>query len=508
MRNIFKATIIVTIFAVLTRALGFFLRIYLSRVMGAEALGAYQITMSVFGVLLTIVSSGLPMIVSRNVAYFEAQKNKTSQNRTITAGLVIGIITSILICVVVFVLYVPLCKIIGDESANLILILLPAIVASAIYAILRGGLWGRKYFFSISFTEFFEQIARIVALVMLFNLPITMSSAGKSALSLTIATIASCVLVVILYFAFNGKFSSPKTELKTVLKSSTPITFVKSISSAIGSVIAMILPLRLMMFGYTHAEALAEFGIYMGMTMPIIMIPSTFISSICVALVPELSGYTNNIDNEKTDVSALKSNVTSAIKTTIAISSLLLAAFVAIGVPIGQVLFNNFKAGIYLSACAILMIPMGLSQIFSSILNSIGLEKKALLYYSAGAILLLFCIIFLPQFVGTYAIAIAMMLMHTTMSLLSAISLAKRKLIDWSVLFTVVLCLLICVPSGLLCYFVFNILTKFLPMFVVTCISGAVGVITTAILMFTFNVASFKITAFKFGKKLLKKRKI
>ena len=69
MKGLFKATLIVTIFSVLTRAMGFVLRIILSRVLGAEILGYYQVAMSVFGVLLTLVASGLPLVVSRTVAY-------------------------------------------------------------------------------------------------------------------------------------------------------------------------------------------------------------------------------------------------------------------------------------------------------------------------------------------------------------------------------------------------------------------------------------------------------
>ena len=36
----------------------------------------------------------------------------------------------------------------SDESIKIIQALSPALIASAIYAILRGGLWGQKYFFT------------------------------------------------------------------------------------------------------------------------------------------------------------------------------------------------------------------------------------------------------------------------------------------------------------------------------------------------------------------------
>ena len=169
MQKFFKAVAFVTIFSVLTRALGFFLRIYLSRVMGAETLGAYQVAMSIFGVLMTLISSGLPLVVSRNVAYFNNQQNLTKTNKNITAGLIICVAISVVVCVLLAVCPNILKVFVkSQESVEIILILLPALVASAIYAILRGGLWGKKCFFTISFTEFFEQVVRIILCIILW----------------------------------------------------------------------------------------------------------------------------------------------------------------------------------------------------------------------------------------------------------------------------------------------------------------------------------------------------
>ena len=57
MKSILKSVALISVFSVLTRLLGFLLRIFLSRTIGAEALGLYQVALSVFMVLLTVVSS-------------------------------------------------------------------------------------------------------------------------------------------------------------------------------------------------------------------------------------------------------------------------------------------------------------------------------------------------------------------------------------------------------------------------------------------------------------------
>ncbi len=510
MHKFFKAVAFVTIFSVLTRAIGFFLRIYLSRVMGAEVLGAYQVSMSIFSVLLTLVTSGLPLIISRNVAFCEANKDKQTQNRTITAGLIVSLVVSFIVCVVLGA-FPNILKLIikSEESIQIILILLPALVASAIYGILRGGLWGKKCFFTISFTEFFEQVVRIVFCIILFSIPISLSAGAKSALSLTLSCIMSAILVFILYFAFGGRFQSPKTQFKDVIKTSTPITLVRTVSSIVGSVIAIIIPLRLTKFGYSSSEALAQFGIFMGMTMPLIMVPSTFTSSIAVALVPEISSYTNNIDGGNVkNLDALSRQISTAIKTTIVISFLLLPCFISLGKPCAKILFNNSQAGVYLASCAILMVPMGLNQICTSMLNALGLELKGLINYAIGAVALFVSIYFLPQYIGVYAIFVGLISMHLITALLSLNMLIKRKLINWQVVMPIGICSLITLPTTLLGLSVYKLFIRFAGMFTSTLISGILTFSFTILLVFVFDLASIKALLIKVKPKHKKQIKL
>ena len=74
MKSLFKTVALLTIFSIITRIAGFLFKIYLSRAIGAESLGLYQIAFSVFIVLLTVVSSGLPLTISKLSAKYKIQK--------------------------------------------------------------------------------------------------------------------------------------------------------------------------------------------------------------------------------------------------------------------------------------------------------------------------------------------------------------------------------------------------------------------------------------------------
>ena len=76
MKSLFKTVALITVFSFLTRVSGFIFRIILSRVVGAEGVGLYQVASSVFIVLLTVISSGIPLIISRKSASFSVKKEK------------------------------------------------------------------------------------------------------------------------------------------------------------------------------------------------------------------------------------------------------------------------------------------------------------------------------------------------------------------------------------------------------------------------------------------------
>lgn len=497
MKGLFKATLIVTIFSVLTRAMGFVLRIILSRVLGAEILGYYQVAMSVFGVLLTLVASGLPLVVSRTVAYKKQVQDDRGAHASVTAGLIVTLAISIIVSAVLYIFPNILTKIFNNNiTTGIVLYSLPAIIASAIYCVLRSALWGERRFFAMSFTEFFEQVVRIILCFILFAPGVMpwLSLGEKASLSLSISCVMSCLLVIIIYFALKDRLANPRGTFKSLLKSSTPITVVRSASSVVTSLIALIIPARLMLYGFTESQAMAEFGMVMGMAFPLIMIPGTLISSLAVALVPEISSKTSNIDDKSStrDFDGLKSHVNLAINVSLAISMIFVPAFFVLGTPICEILFGSSGAGAYVSRAAIIMIPMGISQITSSLLNSMGLEMKSLINYVISAIALFLCIFFLPKYLGTNALIVGMGSLSTISAVLNLRMLKKRNLFAKGFGKFFIKVLGYGVVSGVAGTLLLKLLKLFLPKFIYTVIVGIVCVMIMFLFYFMFDVAHIR----------------
>jgi len=498
MGKLFKAVFYVTLFSILTRALGFVMRVYLSRVLGAELLGSYQMAMSVFSVLLTLIASGLPTIIGRTTANLRAKGDRSSEHKFVTSGLIFACGIALAVSAIIFVFPGLLDLIFTSKgSTKIVILLLPGLIASSVYTILRGSLWGQKRFFTISFAEFFEQAARIVILLILVNIPLAMPLDERAALSLSLACVISAIFVMVMYIVFGGKLANPKSTFIPLMRRSTPITAVRTISNVITSAISLIIPSRLMLYGLTASEAMAEYGIIMGMSFPLLLIPGTIIGSIAVTLVPEISEQTTNIDAEVKSLPTLKSQINIALSLSIIVSCLLLPAFIVLGKPIGTFLYANSKAGIYLRASAILMLPMGISQITGSVLNAVGLEMKSLKNSAISAILLFLCIFFLPKYIGVWGLIIGMGTLSVSQSILNIMMLKKRGVFSANCLKVLGIMLLASIPSAILGYLSFNLLIKILPLFFALAIAGVICVGALTLFVMLTNLANIKAFVFK-----------
>ena len=83
---VYATASIVTFLSVAERALGFLYRIVLSRLIGAEGLGLYQIALSLFSVFLTIGTGGIPATVSRFICKSKAEQDTRGERASFTAG--------------------------------------------------------------------------------------------------------------------------------------------------------------------------------------------------------------------------------------------------------------------------------------------------------------------------------------------------------------------------------------------------------------------------------------
>ena len=499
-KSLFKAVMLVAIFSIITRVLGFIFRIYLSRELGAEMLGVYHIASSIFIVLVLLVSSGIPLSVSKHTARNLVQNNKKSINGFVSSALIFGAILSVIICVFIFVFKDYVSKIFTDKRClDVLLILLPAVLFSAIYSSLRGYLWGRQDYFSMGLSELIEQVIRILVFILFAEVfVVTLSGAIIAAISLVVACFFSMLYIVILYFKKGGKLKSSKGHFKNLIKSSVPITGVRTASSLIQPLIAVLFPAMLVVGGTTNEVAVSIYGVVMGMTFPLLFLPSTLIGSLSFTLIPELSKAQEENQNKLVE-ERIKSGIVFAILT----SSIIIPIYVGLGVPICEFLFDNTLSGEFLKYAAIIMLPMGLSNITSSILNSFNLEVKSFINNILGGFFLVLNVVCLSPFLGAYALILGFLICMLTTTILNIIMIKKHKKISLKITKPIILSLLFCVPSSLFAVYSFNVFCFIFPTFVCLGLSSFVSILCFVLLLHIFKVCNISFVFLRF-KKMLK----
>lgn len=484
MKNLFKAVFVISVFSLLTRVAGFLFKIYLAQAIGAEGLGIYQIAFSVFGVLETFVASGLPLVVSKFTSTFNAKNDYKSKFSCTTAALIIGLITAISLCIIVLVFKNLFGLLFTDKRClNILLTLLPAIVFSSVYATLRGYLWGHKKYFWVSVSEFFEQVVRIIVCVVIFGLLYsTFDGAVAASVSLTIACALSCLLVIVVFIFVGGRLGNPKKFFKPVIKSTIPITGVRLASSLLMPLIAIIIPLRLVSVGYTNQQALSQYGIAMGMTFPLLFLPSTIVGSLAMALIPDISS-----DIASNNTKSVVNKIEASMKFTVFVSSAIIPIYLGLGKYLGLFLFNNATSGFYLSYACWIMIPITLNNIASSVLNALGLEVKGFVNYLIGAIFLILAIVFLPKYVGILSLVWGMGLCMSVAGILNIRMINKKLNIKLKITKTVFIMLAISLPCALLSNWTYGACKLVFPQVINLIVSGGLGGIMFVLLSIVFK---------------------
>ena len=505
MRRFFKTVAIVTIFSISEKFLGFLYRIFLSRTIGAEGIGIYQVALSVFALLLTLISSGTPITVSRLMTKYKAEKDNARVEKVVSAGIFFTLFLALPICLIIYLFRNSLSLVFADPRCTpVFLIVLPGLVFTSVYGVIRGVFWGNKDFLPYSIIELLEEICMIFvgSILILFS-----KSAYQGAIYAGVAVLVSYVfsfsLATLVFFIRKNRLVNPKGELLPLIKSATPITAMRTVNSLAVSLVSIVLPLRLMQAGYANAQALSAFGAASGQAIPILFIPTTLIGSFTLVLVPEIAEnyYKNNYK-------ALKIDIEKAIKFTAVLSCVFIPLFIVCGEEIGILIFNSHECGKYLTASAFLMLFMGLSSVTTSILNSIGLENKTLFYYIISSVFMLIAVWFLPKFIGVYALLVGFTFVYGITTVFNLLLINKTCKIKPKYLKYLSRCCLLCLPALLFGIFLEKLLLPVIGNNFTFLVIGSLSAIFSVALNFGFGLIDFKFIKEKLPKFRLKKQKI
>ncbi len=503
MRRFFKTVAIVTVFSVSEKFLGFLYRIFMSQAIGEEGVGLYQVALSVFGLLYTACCSGTPVTVSRLITKYRAENDFERVYRVISAGLTLTLAVALPVCLIFLFFGGKFNFLFADKRClNVFLIVLPGLIFTSVYSVLRGVFWGNKDFLPYSVIELLEEVCMIVCgIVLITGVTDVYQGAKRAGLAVLISYLFSFALSTAVFFIRKNKLKNPLSELKPLIKSSAPITAMRTANSLAVSLVSIILPMRLIASGLSESTAMGMFGAACGQALPILFIPTTLIGSFTLVLIPEIAeNYYKRRDFY------LKRDVEKAVKLATTTTVLFIPVFFVCGEEIGVLIFNSVNCGKYLTASAFLMLFMSLSNLSTSMLNSIGLEHKSLKFFIIGGVLMLASVWFLPAYVGVYALLIGFTFVYGLTSVLNLVLLNKHCPLKPKYLPFVVGSTLTVIPTIMFGFMLEKLFLPLLGTFFTLVFSGGFMVAFNLALYFGLGIVKFSSATQKVKKVLFKKK--
>lgn len=400
-------TIILTVTGFASRFIGFFYRIFLSRVFGAEGMGLYQLTSPVLALTFSITVSGMQTAISKFVASETTTKDYRSSFHTLFTGFGISMLLSAACTAYIYTFSdIIAAKLLFEpRTAPLLRIISLSIPMATVHSCINGYFYGIRKTSVPSITQLVEQIIRVGSVYLIY---ITYRAKGYSptinfaVVGLVIGEGASMLVSLgAIYHRFYSVSSSKniiskarqpisavRGSAKNLLSLAAPLSLNRTLINFLQSIEAIYIPQCLMRYGYDNAKALSVYGVLTGMALPLILFPSAITNSISVLLLPIVSEAEANGNHQ-----AIRKAVKKSIRYCLLLGFLCTALFLAFGRLAGQLLYHSSLAGSFIITLSFICPFMYIASTLNSILN--GLGKTGYTFgFSMASLMFRLCFVF------------------------------------------------------------------------------------------------------------------
>ena len=293
MKNVFlKSTIILIIGTLITKIIGFFIKIVATRILG-NSYYIYTLIMPTYSLLITITQLGLPNAISTIIS-----KSKYKSIHVLSSIIPISLLFNIFIMSIVIVfadnLAIDLLK--NPDTYYPIIALTGILPFTCISGIIKGYFFGKQNMIPNAMSNIIEQFIRLMLTVLI--VPIFVKLNPILAVSVYILTNAITEIVQIFIYLL---FMPNKTNIKLKdLKPQIPILneiLSISIPTLTGRIFAnicyflepIILTNILLFVGYSSEYITTEYGIYNAYVIPMLTMFSFFCIALNTTLIPEIA---------------------------------------------------------------------------------------------------------------------------------------------------------------------------------------------------------------------------
>ncbi|WP_077609495.1 polysaccharide biosynthesis protein [Clostridium sp. Marseille-P2415] len=415
-------TLLLTSAGLITRVLGFFYRIFLSRTIGAEGLGVFNLVHPVFGICFGLCAGSIQTAISRSVA-----ANVRKGRSIFRTGLIISVAISLILAygIIQFKDFLAINILMEPRCASLLTFIAVSVPCSAIHACINGYYYGMQRPHVPAFAQVMEQTIRIGAVFLIADIMVESGitiTVQLAVMGHLIGEIASSLYTIVSYQFFPPKMPADFTTVSSTFRETAPglmhlalpLMGNRLVLNILASAEAILIPSRLQMSGLSGSAAFSVYGVLTGMALPFILFPSTIFNSLAVLLLPTVAEAQSEGNEGR-----IGAAISMSLRYCLYVGILCIGIFTLFGNDLGISVFKDKTAGSYMTILAWLCPFLYLVTTMGSILNGLGRTSVTFIQNAiALGIRLCFVLFGIPKFgilaylVGTLASELLLAMMH------------------------------------------------------------------------------------------------
>ena len=381
-----KGTMILTISSIIVKVIGSLNWIILSRVLGGEGIGLYQMGFPIYLMAITVSSAGVPVAISIITSEKLANKDYRGAKRVFNVSLrlllVSGLIfSSALLFGADFLINQ---HIIRDARAYYsIIALAPAVFFVTFLASFRGYLQGWQIMTPTATSEVVEQLVRVITMLVFADLfmPYGLAYAAGGA-SMGAGAGAFCALLVLMWFYRRLKRrlhaeieaqddSIPQESashiIKRLLKLALPVSLTSLMLPIGANLDLLIVPQRLEVAGFDVRHATELFGYLTGMAVPLVNLATIFTAAMTISLVPSISE-----SKALEHFDAIRDKIRLAFRVAMIITFPCFMGLFFLAEKVAALIYNAPGAAGAIQTMSVGILFLGMHQISTGILQGLG----------------------------------------------------------------------------------------------------------------------------------------
>lgn len=396
------SSIIMLVLNIVNRLIDFVYDVLLSNILGAEAIGWFQIGMSTLMTFIIITTSGIPTAITKLVAEENSKNNKRNVEKIYKTTIIFNLFLSIILAIILLIFsdFIAI-KIFKNEHLICgVYFLAPAIVILSLSNVYRAYFYGMKNVVTPSLAQIIEHFTRFIIIIGILMLIRPVDPLQGAIIALLGISIGEFFDLLFSYVSkkrlYKYKLNNSNNEnnglmlLSKVLIVSFPLTISGFFSVILRFSNTLLIPSRLVAAGYTSSESIATLGRINGMVMPLIGLAFMFTSALVVNIIPSLSEQM--VLKKYSDI---RSDIRLAIKATFLMSMPLTFVYVVLSKPIAIFLYNDPIVADFIHIMGYGTIFLALQHTLAGILYGLNKHIVATFNRLIGMVLGVFIIYFL-----------------------------------------------------------------------------------------------------------------